>query len=134
MSPGISTGWPTARYCAGTCGWPGGYARGRALAMDADAAALAVDGEGLELGDVVADVVDHVDARAPAPPAADRLGEASRTQCVISLAVGEREVGRRRHGAEVALALGRSERRAAELAVGQLDPVLRRGAASMVLR
>ena len=27
MSPGISTGWPTARYARGTSGMPGGKAR-----------------------------------------------------------------------------------------------------------
>ena len=27
MSPGTSTGWPTARYAGGTSGWPGPKAR-----------------------------------------------------------------------------------------------------------
>src|ERR1051326_7462648 len=60
MSPGMITGWPMARYMLGTSGWPGGKAGAAPLAVDPDALLLAGDRVLLELGDVVADVVDEV--------------------------------------------------------------------------
>ena len=63
MSPGISTGWPTSRYASGIWRVARRVGARGPLAVDADPALLPVDREGLELGDVVAHVVDEVQAR-----------------------------------------------------------------------
>ena len=74
----------------------------------------------LELGDVVADVVD-----AGSQPSSRGARPSTRSNAPLGerhhhLPVGPGEVRRRGHRAEVALALARADRRAGELAVGQL--------------
>ena len=98
---------------------------GRPLAVDADPRVAAVHRQGLELGDVVADVVHHLELDA-AGRRPQRLGEALPRPVGHHLAVGEGVVGGRRHRRQVAPPLRRADRRAAELAVGQLDAVLPR--------
>ena len=76
----------------------------------------------LQLGHVVGHVVDQRQAAVllaqdAAEDLAGRVGD--------GLAVGEGEVGRRAHGAEVLLPLRRGEGRAGQLAVRQLDAVAR---------
>src|SRR5206468_12758878 len=99
-------------------------ARG-SLAMDPHAAATAVDGVLLELGDVVCDIVDEAHAqllpRAPEEPFED-LARLPHQE----LAIAPGEVGRGAHGADVVDPLGAVRGRAGELAVGQIDPVLLR--------
>ena len=99
----------------------------RALAVHAHALPPAVDRVLLELGDVVADVVDEPEAQRGGPEAEGGregpLGEAAH-----HLPVRPGEVRGRRHGGEVLLPLGRAERHAGELAVGHADPVARHGA------
>jgi hypothetical protein len=92
---------------------------GRALAVDAEPSAAVL----LELRDIVADVVDE--------PRLERLlgdreraGEDLPGEGGHDLPVDPRVVGRAAHRGEVALRLGRPERRAAELAVGELDAVV----------
>jgi hypothetical protein len=83
---------------------------------------LALDEMALELGGVVADVVDHrepqrLGRRAEDPP--HHLAHLVRDH----LPVGEGGVGGRRQRPEVRLPLGRAERRAGELPVPHRDPV-----------
>src|SRR5688572_10637082 len=63
----------------------------RALAVHADPQPLAAALEGLELGDVVADVVDHLEA-AVARPAVESVEEALARPVAHHLPVGEGEV------------------------------------------
>src|SRR5439155_1401896 len=97
---------------------------GRALAVDADAAGAAPDDVLLELRDVVTDVVDEAEAEIGGSEA-ERLAEGPLGEPVHDLAVRPGEVRRPRHGAEVLPPLGRVERHAGELPVGDLDAVAR---------
>ena len=72
----------------------------------------------LELGGVVADIVDEAKPAALAEVAREHATHAVGNQ----LAVREREVRGGTHRSKVALALRRRQRRARELAIGQRDP------------
>ena len=97
----------------------------RPLAVDPDLLLLAVDRVLLELGDVVAHVVDQVHLQL-LPRLAEDLGEHLAGLLHQQLAVAPGEVGGRPHGADVLLALRAVDRGAGQLAVGQLDAVLLR--------
>ena len=90
--------------------------------MHAESALLATHDKGLELGDVVADVVDHIETELPRPETEGR-GEALPYPEGHHLSIGESVVGRGRHGAQILTPLGRVEWGAAELAIRQLDAV-----------
>src|SRR6059058_4913865 len=83
IDPGISTGWPKARYASGTSGRPAGNAR--------------VDRVPLELGDVVANVVDGSERFLLAENALEGLAREVRN----ALAIGPGEIGGGAHRAEV---------------------------------
>ena len=93
--------------------------------MDPDLLALAVDGVLLELGDVMADVVDQVHLQF-LPRAAKDLGEHFAGLLHQQLPVAPGEVGGRPHGRDVVLPLRAVDRGAGQLAVGQLDAVFLR--------
>ena len=127
MEPGMKTAWPTSRCVVRQLGMTGREGARGALAVDEHVAPAVA----LALGDVVGDVVDlpRAGRRVGAEHAADRLAHVVRHR----VAVGPREVGRRRHGGEVGLALGRGRGRAGELAVGQRGSRGAPSAASMRL-
>lgn len=91
---------------------------GCAFAMHAELLRMSVDIVGLELGQVVRDVVDQCDRRLT-NHGAERLAYAPRDH----LAVGAPEVGGRRHSGEVAPAMARIDGRRRELRVRQCDAV-----------
>jgi hypothetical protein len=78
----------------------------------------------LELGRVVADVVDHLEAESAGVPPEDP-GEHLADSMGDHLPVGERGVGRRRHGREAGLPSRRPERSAGQLTVADRDAVAR---------
>jgi hypothetical protein len=78
---------------------------------------------GFDLRGVVAHVVDQPQRVIAADMPREHLAYPMRDQ----LAIAEREVCRRAHRAEVAPALGRRQRDARELAIGEIDPVARVG-------
>ena len=94
----------------------------RPLPVNAKAPLFAADPVGFKLGDVVAHVVDQV----------SRVGEflakklSQRAAHVVAdeLSVRKREIGRRVHRADVRLGFGGGQGGAAELLIGQVDPVL----------
>ena len=96
---------------------------GRPLAVDAQTGLLSADAVRLHLGDIVADVVDHLDPELPRPSLEDLL-ERQTNPVGDELAVGEGEVGGGVHRPHVALPLLRLDRSAAQLRVRKIDGVV----------
>src|SRR5690606_8690925 len=118
---------PDLRVARRELGVAGGERARGALAVHQQPRALAVDDVLLLLGDVVGDVVDELQAQLrprPAEHGLERLTHLHRQE----LAVREAEVRRGPHRAQVRLPLGRVDRRAGELPVGQADAVALRHA------
>src|SRR5207237_9047327 len=94
----------------------------RALAMDPDPLALAADGVLLELGDVVADVINQVHLQL-LPRAAEDFREDLAGLMRQALPVAPGKVGRRTHGRDIALTLRTVDRTARQLAIGQRNVI-----------
>ena len=122
MLPPISTGWPMSRNVAGQARMARAEGARCALAVHIQAARLAVDRMPLLLAGVVRNVVDQGEMGPR-----HEVGEHLAGEVGDDLAVGQRAVDRRAHGAEIGLADRRVDGRAGELAVGQFDAVPRRG-------
>ena len=102
-------------------------ARG-ALAVHAHGALRAVHHVHLPLGDVVGTRRRRAPRRAPPSSRRKTCSNAPRTSCSIICRLATGEVAGARHRGEVLAGLGRAERRAGELPVGQLDAGARRHA------
>ncbi len=98
----------------------------RALAVHAQAHGAAAHGVLLDLGDVVAHVIEHFQVRGRQLAGQHAL-ERPPHEVRDDLAVGPGIVGGARHGGQVLPPLGRVQRRAHQLPVGQGDAVLGRG-------
>src|SRR5581483_2832140 len=123
---GDEDGLADAAVVAGHVGVARGEAARGALAVDVHLAALAVHDVLLQLGDVVAHVVEDVHAHALGV-AAEHLAERLARPVGDELAVGPCEVGRRAHGAPVVLRLAARDGRGGQLAVHQVDVISIRG-------
>ena len=96
---------------------------GRPLPVDAEADLLSLHGEGLDLGDVVADVVEEPHPQLPGTHP-QRLLEDLPRPVHEDLAVGPGVVGRAGHRREIVPPPGGRQPGAGELAVGQGNPDL----------
>ena len=95
---------------------------GRPLPVDVELAGVAGHDVRFQLAGVVRYVVDEVEAAA-----GHHVGEHLAGEVGDHLAVGQRTIDRRAHGAEIALPQRRFDRRAGEFAIRQVDAVLGRG-------
>ena len=112
MLPPMNTGWPKGFSDGGRLSWPGRKGAGRAFAVDEEGARLSVDEMRLDL----AGVVRNVEQQRQAAIGKEVLEDAPRVRAE-DLAIGERAVHRRPHGAEIAAADLRRDPRAGEVAV-----------------
>ena len=99
---------------------------GGAFAVDTQLPGLALHRVGLDLGDVVADIVNQFQPQIPGPHLKHLL-EGLPHPVGDELPVGKGKVGGPGHGGQVALAFRRSQGGAAELAVRQFDAILGAG-------
>ena len=99
---------------------------GRPLAMDTQLPGLALHRVGLDLGDVVADIVNQFQPQVPGPHMKNLLKTLPHP-VGDELPVGKGEVRGPGHGRQVPLAFRRGQGGAAELAVRQFDAVLGAG-------
>ena len=121
MLPPIRTGCPTLRKAAGRSGWPGPKARVAPLRCTNSSRRPPIGLVGFDL----ARVVRHVEQQSEIGIGKEMAEDPARVMA-DDLAVGERAIDGGAHGAEIALADFRFDRRTGELAVGQRDPGRRR--------
>ncbi len=122
MLPGTSTGCPILRYSSGRPSKPGPKARVAPLRCTQTFSRCPLDLVSLDLAHIVSDIIDLV--QVPVVHLAGQgLFESAPGVVRQHLAVGEGVVGRAAHGCQVVLSFGRIQRRADQLAVGQLDVV-----------